>query len=206
MNSCRQLPAGVWAHLLRMKLRVRKMHWLDHSLDTDLVVFFFLFFFLTLISFCVKAPARQHGRLQEPSQRFQSLCPPCGLEKTSLHTLPSEQSPVNWFPPSALCLPFELEESSWSHTCSLPGCAESGGGWEHSGHHRPLVAASLTTAVCECEVSRIYSLRPHGLYVACQAPPSMGFSRQEYWSGLPFPSPGTRAGTTAKTSAVSVSC
>ena len=26
--------------------------------------------------------------------------------------------------------------------------------------------------------------------VACQAPPSLGFSRQEYWSGLPFPSPG----------------
>ena len=24
---------------------------------------------------------------------------------------------------------------------------------------------------------------------AYQAPPSMGFSRQEYWSGLPFPSP-----------------
>ena len=27
-------------------------------------------------------------------------------------------------------------------------------------------------------------------YVAHQAPPSIGFSRQEYWSGLPFPSPG----------------
>ena len=26
--------------------------------------------------------------------------------------------------------------------------------------------------------------------VAHQAPPSMGFSKQEYWSGLPFPSPG----------------
>ena len=26
--------------------------------------------------------------------------------------------------------------------------------------------------------------------VAYQAPPSMKFSRQEYWSGLPFPSPG----------------
>ena len=26
--------------------------------------------------------------------------------------------------------------------------------------------------------------------VACQAPLSMGFSRQECWSGLPFPSPG----------------
>ena len=26
--------------------------------------------------------------------------------------------------------------------------------------------------------------------VARQAPPSMGFSRQEHWSGLPFPPPG----------------
>ena len=26
--------------------------------------------------------------------------------------------------------------------------------------------------------------------VACRAPLSVGFSRQEYWSGLPFPSPG----------------
>ena len=26
--------------------------------------------------------------------------------------------------------------------------------------------------------------------VACKSPLSMGFSRQEYWSGLPFPSPG----------------
>ena len=26
--------------------------------------------------------------------------------------------------------------------------------------------------------------------VACEAPPTMGFPRQEYWSGLPFPPPG----------------
>ena len=26
--------------------------------------------------------------------------------------------------------------------------------------------------------------------VALQAPPSMGFAKQAYWSGLPFPSPG----------------
>ena len=31
------------------------------------------------------------------------------------------------------------------------------------------------------------SLQPH---VACQASLSMEFSRQEYWNGLPFPSPG----------------
>jgi len=28
---------------------------------------------------------------------------------------------------------------------------------------------------------------------AYQAPPSMGFSRQEYWSGVPLPSPNIRA-------------
>ena len=30
--------------------------------------------------------------------------------------------------------------------------------------------------------------------VALQAPLSMGFSRQEYWSGLPFPPPGDLPG------------
>ena len=30
--------------------------------------------------------------------------------------------------------------------------------------------------------------------VACQAPLFMGFSRQEYWNGLPFPSPGDLPG------------
>ena len=33
-------------------------------------------------------------------------------------------------------------------------------------------------------------LRPPELKVACQAPLSMGFPRQEYWNGVPFPSPG----------------
>ena len=37
-------------------------------------------------------------------------------------------------------------------------------------------------------VSDSFQLR--GLTVACQAPLSVGFSRQEYWSGLPFPAPG----------------
>ena len=34
------------------------------------------------------------------------------------------------------------------------------------------------------------SLQPHRLYVIHQAPLSMGFPRQEHWSGLPFPLPG----------------
>ena len=35
--------------------------------------------------------------------------------------------------------------------------------------------------------------RPHGL-AAHQAPPSMGLSRQEYWSGVPLPSPKVKLG------------
>ena len=34
--------------------------------------------------------------------------------------------------------------------------------------------------------------------VARQAPLSMGFSRQEYWSGLPFPTPGDLPDTKKK--------
>ena len=30
------------------------------------------------------------------------------------------------------------------------------------------------------------ALRPHGLYAAHQVPLSIGFSRQEYWRGLPW--------------------
>ena len=42
---------------------------------------------------------------------------------------------------------------------------------------------------------KVKSLSPVRLFAtpwtgAHQAPPSMGFSRQEYWSGLPFPSSG----------------
>ena len=33
------------------------------------------------------------------------------------------------------------------------------------------------------------SVIPHGLW-PCQAPLSVGFPKQEYWSGLPFPLPG----------------
>ena len=45
------------------------------------------------------------------------------------------------------------------------------------------------TQVCMCACSVISdSVTPWT--VACQTPLSMEFSRQEYWSGLPFPSPG----------------
>ena len=47
-----------------------------------------------------------------------------------------------------------------------------------------------TKHVCTCLVTQSCpTLRPLGA-VSLQAPLSMGFSRQEYWSGLPCPSPG----------------
>ena len=54
------------------------------------------------------------------------------------------------------------------------------------------VLLSGAVCICVCVLSHFSRV---GLFVtpwtvAHQAPPSMGFSRQEYWSGLPFPSPG----------------
>ena len=40
--------------------------------------------------------------------------------------------------------------------------------------------------VCVCVWLRLFATQRS---VAYQAPPSLGFSRQEYWSGLLFPSP-----------------
>ena len=53
--------------------------------------------------------------------------------------------------------------------------------------------AVFQSCVCVCVCVRVLShvqLFDTPWSAAHQAPPSMGFSRQEYWSGLPFPSPG----------------
>ena len=47
---------------------------------------------------------------------------------------------------------------------------------------REAAAVSIVAKLCQTLVTP--------LTVACQAPLSMGFSRQEYWSGLPYPSLG----------------
>ena len=62
-------------------------------------------------------------------------------------------------------------------------------------HASPLEPISLNSLVYSLPYVSVKSLSRVRLFatpwtVAYQAPPSMGFSRQEYWSGLPFPSPG----------------
>jgi len=36
----------------------------------------------------------------------------------------------------------------------------------------------------------VFILKQNNIEVVCQSPRFMGFSRQEYWSRLPFPIPG----------------
>ena len=66
---------------------------------------------------------------------------------------------------------------------------------------RKCVCVCVCVCVCLCVCTRAHA-RTHAWMlclvwffatpwtVTCQAPLSMGFPRQEYWSGLPFPSPG----------------
>ena len=49
----------------------------------------------------------------------------------------------------------------------------------------------VCVCVCVCMLSRsVMSDSATPWTIACQAPLFMEFSRQKYWSGLPFPSPG----------------
>ena len=61
--------------------------------------------------------------------------------------------------------------------------------WINLSSLRPSLALSLWkrergSVSCPVVFDPLWS---HGLYVACQAPLSLGFSRQERWSGWPFP-------------------
>ena len=51
------------------------------------------------------------------------------------------------------------------------------------------VCVYIITCVCVCAAAQL-CLTVSPWTVACQTPLSVGFSRQEYWSGLPYPSPG----------------
>ena len=62
-------------------------------------------------------------------------------------------------------------------------------------HHQPRTAAERLKRASPSRGDAVKLLSHVRLFaiprtVAYQAPPSMGFPRKEYWSGLPFPSPG----------------
>ena len=82
-----------------------------------------------------------------------------------------------------------------AHRSAKPGSALlTASGWlSLSGSQSPLLASGGIPRASVC--IPVQSLNCVGLFttprtVARRAPLSMGFSRQEYWSGLPFPTPG----------------
>ena len=107
-------------------------------------------------------------------------------------------------------LPWSLGIYSWLLQQSSATAPYLGRGVSHQGHPswpwtwssssrpsytrtQPLVV--LKIQICVPTTSKVKSLSRGWLFVtpwtvAHQAPPSMEFSRQEYWSGLPFLSPG----------------
>ena len=54
----------------------------------------------------------------------------------------------------------------------------------------PETITTLYNGLCVCSIAKSCLTLATPWTVASQAPLSMGFSRQEYWSGLPFPLPG----------------
>ena len=61
-------------------------------------------------------------------------------------------------------------------------------------HHSSKVSILWRSAFFTVQLSHPYMTTRVQIFAilwteSCQAPLSMGFSRQEYWSGLPFPSP-----------------
>ena len=56
------------------------------------------------------------------------------------------------------------------------------------------ILRSISVHVCSVASAVSDSLQLNIWIVACQAPLSMGFFSQEYWSGLPFPPPGDLPG------------
>ena len=92
-------------------------------------------------------------------------------------------------------------DGEWTHQDSLVRDFQ---GWVHGVSAEVAFLGRLKNGHCCCHlVTSVLSdsFQLHGLYVAHQAPLLLGFSRQEYWSGLPFPSlgdlpdPGTELGS-----------
>ena len=78
----------------------------------------------------------------------------------------------------------------------IPGMGQTGGLPSMGSHRVGHDGSDLTAAAAKTvkERKKVKSLSCVRLFatprtVAYQAPPFMAFSRQEYWSGLPFPSP-----------------
>ena len=97
-------------------------------------------------------------------------------------------SPMDCSPQIPLSMEFSRQEC-WSGL-PLPECSQ--GELPYSIISKMNLGVLSLLCACVCTLSHFSRVRLFATpwTTAHQAPPSMGFSRQEYWSGLPFPSPG----------------
>ena len=102
---------------------------------------------------------------------------------------------VLWVPVSLS--PALLAFILWTQEPSGPGGTDGGLACVQQ-HRLPLTNADLAAVTAECLICQsekwkwscsVVSDTATAWTVAYQVPLSVGFSRQEYWSGLPFPSP-----------------
>ena len=127
------------------------------------------------------------------------------------HLLPENQNEVTWPPPASgetgksryklLPLAENKHDLSPEAVPSLVPCiikvllATKNGNAHWGGKEQCWPSLSFHSTYTIWNWSEVKSFSRGWLFatpwtVAYQAPPSLGFSRQEYWSGLPFPSPG----------------
>ena len=127
----------------------------------------------------VLLPGKSHGR------RSLVDCSPWGLEESDtterlhFHFSLSCIGEGNGNPLQCSCLENPRDGEAW--WAAVYGVAQ--------GRTRPKRLSSSSSEV-KVKLLSLVRLFATPWTVTYQAPPSMGFSRQEYWNGLPFPSPG----------------
>ena len=106
-----------------------------------------------------------------------------GSVSSASSTNPAMNFPINYLQRAGVLVQKVVTTTGWELLSSLQGVLSL---------LKFLCSDSLPTELCR-KSKKVKSLSCFWLFatpwiVACQAPSSMGLSRQEYWSGLPFPS------------------
>lgn len=122
------------------------------------------------------------------AQSYPILCNPrCSLPGSPVHGgSPGKNTGVGYH---ALCQGIFPTQGS---NPSLLHCRRILYSWRHQGSPNLFIVGQRERereSVCLCVFSHV-QLFATPWTVACQAPLTNGFSRQVYWSGLPFPMPG----------------
>ena len=182
-------PLTMWSQTLpaRQARSGQKNNLRFSMLKTKVIYFSLIIIMSTWIfwGFCsTSLPLGQDLNAQSSPHKTQ-----CLFERKETHKtcIDSHSFPWKWYPFLLLMLHW-LKQTTWSHLTSR------GWGRQHSYMPRKKGAAAVLNspkALCQHKyVTSVVSDSATPRTVAHQAPLSMGFSGQKYWSGLPFPSPG----------------